>query len=200
VKDLALVVADKNMEFAVRGILGRHAALNIRPSTFEIKTHRGHDGGVRTNGPELLRLFHQQCHHGMLILDWEGSCTKKDSPGLEAELDERLANDWGGRSKAIVIEPELDIWVWGSDNAMAQVLGWDQGRPIREWLTGRCFTFQADGKPDRPKEALQTLMEHLGRPRSSALYEEFARKISLPRCKDPAFNRLKTILQSWFPA
>ena len=55
-KDLALVVADKNMDFAMRGILARNDRLGIRSVSFEIKPHIGRDGGVRTTGPETLSL------------------------------------------------------------------------------------------------------------------------------------------------
>jgi hypothetical protein len=36
-KDLALLVADKNMEFALRGILNRPKALRIRPESQGIR-------------------------------------------------------------------------------------------------------------------------------------------------------------------
>ncbi len=55
-KDLILVVADKNMHFALRGALNRPEALGIRPITVEFLVHPGRDGGVRKGGAELLAL------------------------------------------------------------------------------------------------------------------------------------------------
>jgi hypothetical protein len=55
-KDLALLVADKNMDFALRGILSRPKALGIRSVSYEIRQHVNRDGGVRTTGPETLAL------------------------------------------------------------------------------------------------------------------------------------------------
>ena len=45
-KDLALLVADKNMDFAMRGILNRARALGMRAVSYEIRQHVGRDGGV----------------------------------------------------------------------------------------------------------------------------------------------------------
>jgi hypothetical protein len=199
-KDLALLVADKNMDFAMRGILNRHKALGTRSVSYEIRQHVNRDGGVRTTGPETLALLRQQFRHGIVMLDWEGSGSKaKSAIALEQELDARLERTWGDRTKAIVIEPELDVWIWGSDNALAKILEWSEDQGIREWLTGRGYVFDGSQKPMRPKEALDELMVWLNHPRSSVLYERITGKISLAQCVDPAFRRLRSILQSWFP-
>jgi hypothetical protein len=198
-KDLALLVADKNMDFALRGILSRTKALGTRSVTYEIRQHVNRDGGVRTTGPETLALLRKQFHHGIVMLDWEGSGTKaRNAIALEQELDSRLARMWGDRAKAIVIEPELDVWIWGSENALIKILEWSEDLGIREWLAGRGYTFDSSQKPVRPKEALNELMVWLNQPRSSILYEKITGKISLAQCVDPAFKRLRTTLQSWF--
>ncbi len=36
------------------------------------------------------------------------------------------------------------------------------------------------------------------RPRSSSIYRELARKVSLQRCQDAAFLKLKAVLAEWF--
>ena len=164
-KDLALLVADKNMDFAMRGILTRNMSLGIRVISFETEIHPGRDGGVRTTGPETLALLKDQFYHGMIMLDWEGSGSDADRASiLERELDSRLSRSWGDRAKAIVIEPELDAWVWGADNAMGGVLGWSEALGIRRWLTARGYRFDREKKPLRPKEALEELMVQLGQP------------------------------------
>jgi hypothetical protein len=200
-KDLALLVADKNMDFALRGILQRHESLGIRAVTYETQLHAGRDGGVRASGPETLSLLRDQFNYGIVMLDMDGSGTEEDSAiALEDDLNGRLAHSWGDRAKAIVIEPELDAWVWGSDHAMAEVLGWSEDLRIREWLARQGHGFHPNHKPLQPKEALEMLMFRLSEPRSSALYARLTAKISLARCIDPAFNRLKSTLQSWFHA
>ena len=200
-KDLALIVADKNMDFALRGILSRIASLKIRSIEYETRVQVGRDGGVRTYGPDTLSLLHHRFYHGIIMFDWNGSGTEFENPSeLEQDLDQRLEKTWGDRAKAIVIEPELDAWVWGSDNALREVLDWNEVPQIREWLETKGFVFHTHRKPIRPKNALNELMFKLKRPRSSALYEQVANKISLEKCVDPAFLRLKNTLQEWFPA
>jgi hypothetical protein len=199
--DLAVLVADKNMEFALKGILDRPEALGIRRIRYEIRQHSGRDGGVRSTGPETLALLRSESRYGLLVLDWEGSgCERNQSAvELEAELDQRLGVCWGTRTaKAIVIEPELDVWMWGSNNLLADVLGWSETRSIREWLITKDYQFSPSGKPLRPKEALEDVLRHLRRPRSAAVYRTIAAKISLQKCTDLAFGRLKTQLQGWF--
>ena len=98
-KDLALLVADKNMDFSMRGILRRPESLGIRAVDYEIRTHVHHDGGVRTTGPETLAFMHGQFRHGILMLDWEGSGTElQGAIALEKQLDSRLFQTWGTRN------------------------------------------------------------------------------------------------------
>lgn len=199
-KDLFILVADKNAEFALKGALARPAALGIRPIEFEIRTHPGRDGGARKTGPEILATQIRQYRHGLLMFDLEGS--GKESAGavvLESQLDGRLHNQWKNAAKAIVIEPELDVWIWGSDNAVEASIEWPAGKGVREWLREQGFMFDANEKPTRPKEALEAALRVPDLPRSSALYQRIASRISLPRCKDAAFVRLRYQLLAWFP-
>ena len=199
-KDLVLLVADKNAQFALKGALQRPEALGIRRIEFEFRVHPGRDGGARKSGPEVLAMERWRFQNGLLVLDYEGSGT--DLPGaqdLEAQLDARLRDRWKERAKAIVIEPELDVWVWGTDNAVAEAIGWPAGKSIRQWLRERGFAVEATGKPSRPKEALESALRVPDLPRSSAVYQRIAERISLRRCTDQAFMRLRNQLVSWFP-
>ncbi len=198
-KDLALLVADKNMEFTMRGLLGRHLSLAVRPLSFEIKVHPGRDGGVRRSGAAALRPLRSQFQHALLMLDWEGSgADETTAVALEQSLDAQLAPTWGGHGKAIVIDPEVDVWVWGSDNLMQSLLEWHGLRGIRDWLLEQEFELGENAKPKRPKEAFEKVMSHLEKPRSSYFYGLIAGRISLERCEDPAFGRLQDALKGWF--
>lgn len=198
-QDLVLLVADKNMQFALRGALERPQALGVRPISYDFRTHMGRDGGVRTTGPDVLNGERSRFSHALMVLDYEG-CGRENVAAsvLEAELDERLQATWGANAKAIVIEPEVDVWLWGADNALREALQWPEVGPIRDWLRGKGFEFNADGKPLRPKEALDAMRPVHKQPRSSALYEKITTRISLQNCQDPAFRRLRAQLQAWF--
>lgn len=199
-KDLVLLVADKNAQFALKGALGRPAALGIRPMEFEFLVHPGRDGGARKSGPEVLALERRRFKHALLVLDFEGCGTDlPNAQALETQLDGRLSMHWKETAKSIVIEPELDVWVWGANNAVETAIEWPASRSVRDWLRDQGFVFEANGKPKRPKEALEAALRMPDLPRSSALYQTIARKISLQRCGDAAFIRLRKQLIEWFP-
>jgi hypothetical protein len=198
-KDLILLVADKNMQFALKGALDRPQSLGIRPLNFDFIVHPGRDGGVRSTGPAMLALEHSRFTHAALLLDHEGSGSAESADSLEIDLDRRVSPAWGANGKAIVISPELDIWMWGSDNAVEQTIEWTNPQGIREWLSNKQFRFDANNKPSRPKEALETALRQINMPRSSALYQKIASRISLPRCVDPAFQKFRNKLIEWFP-
>ena len=198
--DLIVLVADKAMRFSLQGALGRPQAMGIRPVHFDFIEHPNRDGGVRKTGPELLALKRSAATHSLLLLDYEGSGAHEAAIDLEADLDVRLTRTWGAHSKAVVIEPELDVWMWGADNAMAAALDWQKNQSIRDWVATKGYILTESGKPVRPKEALHSVMREVGQPPSAALYQEIAQRISLQRCRDAAFIRLKEKLQEWFPA
>lgn len=199
-KDLVILVADKNTRFALQGALRRPQALGIRPIAFEFREHPGRDGGARTTGPDLLALERQRFAHAFLVFDFEGCGDEStSSQNVEEKLDARLHRDWGGDAKAIVIEPEVDVWMWGADTVMREQIAWPSSAgAVRDWLATQDFTVNESGKPVRPKEALERVLRHVGQPRSSSLYEKLASRLSLPRCTDPAFQRLRASLQTWF--
>lgn len=55
-------------------------------------------------------------------------------------------------------------------------------------------------KPVRPKEAMEDALRSVRLPRSSALYRQLAQQVSLSRCTDESFLKLRKILQTWFSA
>ena len=200
-QDLVVLVADKNMQFALKGALLRPQALGIRPITHAFRAHMGRDGGVRSTGASVLASEQGRFRHALMLLDFEG-CGQEDVDPLtlEAQLDQALQPVWAERAKAIVISPEVDAWVWGSDNVLREVFVWPHTSQIRDWLRERGFGFDATGKPQRPKEALDAMRPVHKQARSSALYEQITSRISLARCTDPAFLRLRAQLQIWFSA
>lgn len=199
-EDLVILVADKNAQFALTGALGRPQALGIRPISFQFRMHPGRDGGARTSGVDVLAREQRRFSHALLIFDLEGSGADEGQTAeeLEREVDARLAPTWGVHAKAIVINPEVDAWMWGADNALKEVLRWPLEGSIRSWLQSQGFAFDENHKPERPKEALEAMVPIHRQPRSSAVYEKITRRISLPRCTDPAFSRMRRALQTWF--
>jgi len=138
--------------------------------------------------------------HALMLLDFEGSGTSWLDPlALEQELDQELRAVWNDDGKTIVISPEVDVWLWGSDNALRDIFQWPLQETARDFLRATGFEFSSDGKPLRPKEALEAMVPVHRQPRSSALYEKVTSRISLQNCRDPAFLRLTQQLRAWFP-
>lgn len=112
------------------------------------------------------------------------------------------AAGWKGNAAAIVIDPELENWVWGHSPHVATALGWtDKEQGIREWLLEEEFLAEAtQAKPSRPKEAMEAVLRHVRRPRSSAIYRAIASTVSLAGCNDPSFVKFRQALHGWFSA
>lgn len=201
-RDLVVLVADKNMEFAVKGLLARAAALGIREILSDVFVHPHHDPGCLLEGHDFLRLYTKSHRYAFVMLDREG-CGQEDRSreSLEQRVEALLAQSgWENRACAIVIEPELDIWVWSGSPHVDTVLGWEGRQPnLRAWMMTEGFLGPDQIKPNRPKEAVEEALRLMSRARSSSRYFELAKKVSLEQCADPAFAKFKQTLRGWFP-
>jgi hypothetical protein len=129
-------------------------------------------------------------------------CGKEATPreDLEKLIETRLANDWLDRTAAIVIDPELENWFWTNSTHVAEQIGWAGGmEDLRVWLLKERFVADSGSKPNNPKAALEKALRLTKKPRSSALYQAIASRVSFRECVDPAFLKLKATLQGWFP-
>jgi hypothetical protein len=200
--DLIVLVADRNMRAAVLGILGRSPSLGIRNIAFDVRVHPQKDSGVLYHARSFLRPFTGKYNHALVIFDREG-CGKDAHARetLENEVQRQLARvGWGDRARAIVLDPELEAWVWSDSPHVDAALGWQGQSPaLRPWLMARGFLEQDTTKPDRPKEAMEAAMRHVRKRRSSSIYRELAENVSVQRCTDPAFQKFRDTLRVWFP-
>lgn len=199
-KDLIVLVADKSMEEAVEGVLSRPPSLGIQSIRWDTFRHSEKDAGCRTHGVAFLEPHVRSYRYALLMFDREG-CGDETTPveHLEESLRRDLQCLWADRADVVVIEPELDIWVWSDSPRVDEIIGWPAGSPsLRSWLASKEFLVSGQRKPSRPKEALETVLRHLGKPRSSSLYGDLARRVSLRRCEDRAFQNFKRIMQRWF--
>jgi len=201
-RDLIAVVADGDTEAALRAVLVRHDSLQIRPITVDIQRHLHRDAGCRSDAHNLLRLSVGRYLHALVVFDHEGSGREMESaPALEAEVEQRLAaNGWDDRAAAIVVEPELEAWVWSDSSEVDAVLGWSGRSPsLRQWLHANPTWWPRDRKkPTRHKEALDGALRAVMRQRSQTIFEDLASRVALSRCIDPSFTKLKLLLRDWF--
>ena len=201
--DLVVLVADADAEWTLRTLLEKRTiSLQIRPIRFTIIRHPDRDAGTFLRGHELVRPYLRRTEHALIVLDREGSGREHlSAQSLERQLEDRLRkNGWidpQGRSRAaaIVLDPELEVWVWSSSPHVADILGLDL-TDLHEILSD--FSTPPNGKPERPKEAMLAALRRGGRPHSASIFQELAEKVSL-RSQERAFSKLRDTLQAWFP-
>jgi hypothetical protein len=209
VRALFFVVADRDIEAMVTGFLQKERAdlrLGCAPFDFDAKLDVGRaaadkDSGLYVRGAEYVRRHRQTHDHVVIMLDadWEGS------PGA-ASIDAKLREDLrkcgcsDDDSEVIVLDPEIEAWMWVDKLEVARVLGFESTGDLRSWLEAAGFDVGANQKPLRPKEALQAALRSKRKPRSSATFAAVAAKVSLNACQDPALLKLRATLQRWFPA
>ena len=119
---------------------------------------------------------------------------------LEAEIEQNLSQSgWENRAASVVLDPELEIWVWSDSPEVDRALDWSGRQPnLSRWLQSEGFVTEEGAKPERPKEAMQQALKISRRPRSASIYRDLALNVSVARCKDAAFIKFKETLQRWF--
>jgi len=200
-KDLVILVADKNMAFSIKGILSRPQALSIRQIHFDIFIHPHHDPGCFNEGHHFLQSALNQSGHALILFDREG-CGREDltREQLEQRVEHNLFRAGWQQAAAIVLDPELEIWVWNDSPHVADILGWkNKQADLNHWLIKKGFLQKGEIKPLKPKESMEAALKQVRKPRSSILYRQLAEKVSFGRCTDAAFQKFKTTLQNWFP-
>ncbi len=198
--DLVVLVADADAEWTVRTLIGeRYRALGIRPGIrFEVVRHPQRDSGVYLHSHDFLRGYLRRAKHAIVMLDREGSGREQlSAEEMELDIESRLArNGWDQESAvAIVLDPELEVWVWSPSPHVAEVIGIE--RVALQEILDRTPTDRR-GKPERPKETLQKALRRSGRPFSARIFQELAGKVSL-QSNERSFDKLKSTLQKWFP-
>ena len=201
-RDLFVLVADQDMIETMRSLLSRPTDMGIRHIEFAIEKHLQRDAGCRSKAADRLRPFVRNYRHALVMFDKRG-CGRDHSgrEEIQAEVEEDLSrNGWNNRAKTIVIEPELETWVWSRSGKVPEILGWggDYER-LRGHLRSEELWPENTSKPPESKEAMQAALRGRRKQRSGSLFGKLARSVSLRDCRDPAFNELQVTLQFWFP-
>lgn len=202
--DLVVLVADLDQQEVMRSLLDkRPESLGIRKIRRELLKHPRHDPGCFVEAPALLRTYQDRAAHAVVLLDREGSGKEELSADeMENHLNGRLtASGWGDRARTVVIDPELEIWVWSDSPQVDEGLGWSGRTPsLRQWLLTRGLWPPGAAKPPSPKEALHAALREVRQRAVASIFSRLAATVSLDRCEDPSFSRLRGFLRGWFPS
>lgn len=200
-KDLVVVVADKDAEMAMRGLLARPERLGIRTVTYSpVKLKFDTETPRRCH--DYLRPYLKLASYALVLFDREGCGFDDSREQIETRVEQKLGqNGWHDRCATIAIEPELEAWVWSDSPHVANALGWSAGQSqLKDWLVQKGHLQPGQTKPARPKEALEAVLRSAQKRRSSAIYEELAQNVGFEQCSDTAFLKLRATLVGWFPA
>jgi hypothetical protein len=179
--DLVALVADGTMRRAMEGLLLRHGSLGIRPLEARVFTgNPPYDSEAFLRCQDYLRPFLSLARYALVSFDREGCGSTASRAEIETEVERRLAqNGWEKRAVVVVIDPELEAWVWSDSPEVDVALGWsERGVGLRAWLAEGGFWQSGHDKPARPKEALEATLRNSNKRRSSSLYVKLATKVS----------------------
>lgn len=200
--DLLVLVVGSNDISAIEGILAEYQRLGTRRIESQVQARRGWcDADVLRRCHDFLRPQQKLADFALVVFDREGCGRIEPIETLEKEVETRLAsNGWANRSAAVVIDPELEAWVWSDSPHVETTLRWTKGRArLEEWLVQKGYRHPDQQKPHQPKEAVEALLRISKTPRTSSIYRELAKHVSFQRCTDPAFLKLRHVLKRWFP-
>lgn len=207
-RDCVFLLADSNMQAAFEGYFSRsnfHLSLDCGNFEFnperDIKVAAGdNDPGLYTRGHELLRPFLGSHRYAVIVLDaaWDGS------PGRDAIKEHIItqirATGWlDGTFCVIVIDPELENWIWQYNEHVATGLGFESLAAMLSDPDVQTAWTKDLLKPKQPKELLETVLRKKRIPRSSSIYKKITREVSIKHCQDRAFKELVIAFKTWFP-
>jgi hypothetical protein len=202
--DLVALTPDKDYREALAGLVeNRRESLGIRPIHVEILVHPRRDPGCFREAPSILQTYQRRASWALVLFDYDGCGQEaRSTEDLEADLEQRLAcSGWSNRAGVIIVEPELENWLWSDSPHVDTVLGWSGRTPnLRRWLLENSHWPARHQKPPRPKESLEAALRRAGTRRSSSIYRQLAESVGLDRCQDRKFHRLRELLAHWFPA
>lgn len=203
VLDLVMLVPGKDERETFDTLLSsRQESLGIREIRYNIIVHPRRDPGCFHEAPDMLQPFVARARYALVVLDYDGSGQEhRAAPDVVRDLKERLAGSgWGKRAEVLLLEPELENWVWSDSPHVDTATGWVGRTPaLQQWLRGRGWWPEGVVKPPEPKKCLEEALRQVKMRRSSAIYRQLAEEVSLERCTDAAFLFFKDLMRQWFP-
>ncbi len=204
-RELVILGADSTMVAVLRSFFGRERwDLTLQCQRFDVWPQEDifhdpmhTDGGVHKSAHELLRPYLNTHRRALVVLDQQYG---GELPAHEVhdEIVARLSQTgWGDRCEVVVIDPELEIWLWQDNPNVERALNFSGGS-LRRHLEGT-GAWPADApKPTEPKETIQALVRQRSL-KTKVVYTRIADSISVHGCTDPSFELLAGSIRRWFP-
>jgi hypothetical protein len=210
-RDCLFFVADGTMAEVIDGFLSRGhfpGRLGCRDFEFSfdddilVGTHFGAtDGGMHKYCHALLQEngYMESHQHLVVMLDQKFG---GERPAAEVR-EEVLANlqqcGWADRADVVVIDPELEVWVWQDNPHVERAVGYSGRTKLRELLNNDDEWPGGRDKPIQPKDLFKAVCKRFKQSYSPSLYRDIVEKVSIAGCTDQAFHQLVASLVRWFP-
>ena len=199
-RDLIVLAADLDIRVTADTLLKHPKKLGIRQIQFDTLPHPRHDPGCLKHAAEFLRNFQESHRYALVIFDYHGTNSPYPRDRIQRQVEAQLHdNGWPDRAKVIVIDPELEAWVWTSSPITATTLGCQTTDELRSLLQKLELCPPDLTKPPHPKEAMKSICDLNRVNRSASLFREIASQATFRHCQDPAFLELRATLLDWFP-
>jgi len=201
-KDIIILVADGYQEKLMEGFLPRVPnSSGTSEFDYDIYKHPEHDSGCFNNSHEFLRPFLNQYHYAIVIFDFEGCGQEAEMTRgkIEQVVEGHLQkNGWNNRNLAIVINPEIENWIWIDSPHVHNAINWNDAQSLYAWCRQSGLIVPGDLKPSRPKETFLRALRKSQTSTSSSIYKKISSKVTYKNCQDPAFQKLLNKLLEWF--
>ncbi len=197
--DVVILVADSHAEVFVDVLLKeKREAIGVGPIRYEVIVHYESDPGVFKNPYELLRAYQGRARKVLVMLDeeWSGSPGKGE---IEKRIKELILRNttWGAEDiEVVVLSPEIEVWAWYDTWRLTWALGVDR-RIVEDCR--KEYGVREDGKPVRPKEALECISNNGGPPYGGGMLRLIAQRVSrrvAKACRDEGFGRFVEFLRA----
>ncbi|MEP3480582.1 MAG: hypothetical protein ABJZ55_15135 [Fuerstiella sp.] len=162
----------------------------------------GCDGGVFKHCHRMLQENgYMDTHERLVVMLDQQFGGELPAAEVRAEILERLkVNGWGDdRADVVVIDPELEVWIWQDSPHVQTALGYNGTGSLRDALKDDDRWPEGSDKPNQPKDLIKQLCREHRTPYSSAIYRDVVEMVSAQHCQDPAFRQLTESLRRWFP-
>lgn len=198
--DLCVICPGGHHKAIMESLIERHVHLGIREIASEVfAAPLGRDRLLLEHGPALALRRRQRFNHCLLIVDHDRCGDERSVEEIEDGLNRRLALDWGGDARAIVVSPSIEGWLLEGHRVFSRVRGL-RGVDVREWMDKSGLWPAKAAQPADPRAVVeQVFLAHGARP-SAANYRLIADEapIRLDRCEAASFRRMVLVLRDWF--
>lgn len=204
-RPLVILVADGTMRAVFQAFFRRsHFHSTFQCQRFEFDPAREvfssspyTDGGVCKHCVELLRGYQRTHHRALVVIDQQFGAERPASE-VQRGMKIRLSRSgWGDRVQVIVIDPELEVWLWQDNPNVPRALN-HRGDLRKDLMSSGDWPVDC-AKPFKPKETIQRLIRANRAGTPMAVYAKIAERVSVEGCVDGAFITLRETLRSWFP-